>query len=385
MVAAFPYPTGQGTQALVGELARGLSARGHGVHLVCYAHGAFSRPEPFSIHRTPPVPGYRRLRSGPDPIKPLLDAALALRAVQVIRNWGCSLVHAHNYEGALAGWLAARACRVPLVYHAHNLMEDELPSFFDNTVATGGARLLGRLLDRTVPRLADRVIALHQAMADALVSNGVEPERLTVIEPGIDVDFWFSGAKRERQANTVAYCGNLDAYQNLSVLFAAMHRVVRQVPGARLVIATPNDPARARRELEQAGLVSCAEVVFTPDATVTREVLRRCSLAVCPRTSWSGFPIKNINAAAAGCPLVACRGAGFGVEHERTGLLVPDDDAEALAGAVVQLLRDPGQRSMFAEAGREMARSRFSRDRMTAGVERVWRSLMDCEKGCIPA
>ena len=180
MVAACPYPTAQGTQALIGELGRGLHDRGHEVHLVCYHHGAFARPEPFPVHRTPAVPGYRRLRSGPDAAKPALDLLLALRTAQVVRRHGCALIHAHNYEGALAGALAARACGVPLVYHAHNLMADELPRYQRRPTLRPLLRGLGIALDRTVPRLGDRVLALHELLPLCLLGDLLKEDLVPV-------------------------------------------------------------------------------------------------------------------------------------------------------------------------------------------------------------
>ena len=379
MLAACPYPSGQGTQALVGELARGLSARGHRVHLICYAHSASARHEPFAIHRTPAVPGYRRLRSGPDWVKPWLDAALTLRAIQVVRNEGCELIHAHNYEGALAGFLAARATSRPLVYHAHNLMQDELPRYFSSPLAGTAMGLLGAGLDRVVPRLAGKVIALHAPLEEALAGLGVARIQLQVIEPGIDVDFWAQGLgpSQTRDPLQVAYCGNLDAYQNLALLLTAMARVVVRVPGAKLVLATGSDRDEAERLVGRAGLSGHCRVVVCPDAEATRTVLQRSALAVCPRSSPSGFPIKNLNAAAAGCPLVSCRSSAHGLIPGLTGLVVQDDDPEDLARAIVQLLQDPHRGSMLGEAGRVLAREKYSAERMAARVEKLWMEVLE--------
>jgi glycosyltransferase involved in cell wall biosynthesis len=379
MVAACPYPSGQGTQALIGELARGMAARGHRVHLICYAHGGPLRREPFAIHRAWPLPGYRRLRAGPDPIKPLLDLGVAWRAGEVVRRCGCALIHAHNYEGALAGWLAARSTGVPLLYHAHNLMEDELPRYFRGPGTRAAACRLGWALDRSVPRLADRVLALHTPMAEALQRCGVRADRLRVVAPGIDTDAWTPADGAGERAGVglrVAYCGNLDAYQELELLFAAMRRVVAALPGAELLLATPNPLAEARAMARRCGAGAFTRVVVAADPTATRRALAGCALAVCARSSPSGFPLKNLNAAAAGLPLVVCRGAAHGLDPGRSGLVVPDGDARSLADAVVGLLRQPRRRFKLGEAGRELIRARYTRDRMCREVEEEWDALV---------
>ncbi len=376
MVAAMPYPSGQGTQSLLGELCRGLSSRGHQVHLVCYHHAAFRREEPFQVHRIPGVPLYRRLRSGPDFLKPFLDALVLARAVEVVRRFGCQLIHAHNYEGAMAGALAARACRVPCIYHAHNLMEDELPRYFKNRAAARMAGWTGAGLDRTVPRTADRVIALHDRLARALLQRGVAAERLRVVEPGIDAGFW-DGGRPDGSELLVVYAGNLDAYQDLRVLFSAMPRVAARAPGARLVVATMNDPEEAHRLAAVCGAAAVTDVVITPHAEDTRKILHRARVAVSPRSSFSGFPVKNLNAQAAGLPVVACAGSAFGFEPGRTGLSVPDRDPDALAAALVELLQDPGRAHSYGQAGRRLVQERYTRERMIVSVEEVWNAALN--------
>jgi glycosyltransferase involved in cell wall biosynthesis len=376
MVAAMPYPSGQGTQALVGEMARGLTRNGHSIRLVCYHHGAFEREEPFPVHRVRRIPFYRRIRSGPDAVKPFLDLLLAKRTVDVVRQHGCRLIHAHNYEGALAGWIAARACRVPLVYHSHNLMEDELPRYFESRPLIPLAAFAGKSLDRFVPRLADVVIALHEKMGEALRERGVLPERIRVVEPGIDKELWYDDSSRTDTKPIVVYTGNLDNYQDLPILFRAIQEVVTRHNQARLIIATPNDPHEAWRLAVRHGAGTMVDIEVTHDAHSTRKVLQRARVAASPRSSWSGFPVKNLNAAAAGVPVVACQGSAFGVEHNRSGLVVPDHDARSFAGALLDLIRNPEKAASLGEQGRRLVAERYSLGRMLDQIEQVWASVV---------
>ena len=67
LVAACPFPTSQGSQVFIHQLARALAHAGHEVDLVTYGFG-----------ETAGVPSHR-LRAGPSFEKPLWDALLALR------------------------------------------------------------------------------------------------------------------------------------------------------------------------------------------------------------------------------------------------------------------------------------------------------------------
>jgi glycosyltransferase involved in cell wall biosynthesis len=374
MVAACPYPSGQGTQAIIGEMARGLSLRGHRVHLLCYGHGSHRISEPFAIHRIRAWPGYKRLRSGPDAIKPALDALLTLRLIQILRRYPHSLVHAHNYEGALVAWLATRACGHKLIYHAHNLMEEELPGYFASAASQFVARKLGLLLDKSLPAGADQVLALHQPLANQLINRGVDKRRIQVIEPGIDVDFWrFQGEQKKN--NQVVYCGNLDHYQNLDLLMHAFRKVVARQKNARLVLAINNPKQEGKKLIAKHGAFAYCRIVKSPDKRSTRRILHQSLLAVCPRTQASGFPIKNLNGAACGLALVTCRSAAHGVVDGQTGWVVPDNDQEALAEAIVSLLQNRKQANRMGQAGRQWVKKNHSLDKMTQSIESLYHAL----------
>ncbi|MBN2498877.1 MAG: glycosyltransferase family 4 protein [Deltaproteobacteria bacterium] len=375
MVAACPFPSGQGTQALIAELAAALSSRGHEIHLVCYGHGQGSSDGlPFRIHRAPGLPGYSRLRSGPDWVKPWLDALLALTCLRVVRRNGCQLIHAHNYEGLVAGCLAGRLAGAPVVYHAHNWMADELPQYADARALRALAARAGAWLDRSLPRRADRVIALHAGIARALRAAGVEEERIAVVLPGIDAAAWAPGRGAEREADTVVYAGNLDRYQRLPLVFEALARLRARRARLRFLLATPNPLAEAGRMLARHGIGDRTELVQAPSLQACRAVLHRARVAVSARTSPSGFPIKVLDYGAAGLPVVACRPCAHGVEHGQSGFVV-EPEPEALARALDGLLARPALARRMGECAQRMVRERYSAGRMAREVEELWCSV----------
>ena len=255
-------------------------------------------------------------------------------------------------------------------------MEDELPRYFESRPLIPLAAIAGRGLDRFVPRLADAVIALHEKMGEALCKRGVPPERIRVVEPGIDTALWKNETAKAATEPVVVYTGNLDNYQDLPVLFRAMEEVVSRHAQARLLIATPNDPHEAWQLAVRHGAGTFVDIEVTHDAHTTRKVLQCALVAASPRSSWSGFPVKNLNAAAAGVPVVACRGSAFGIEHGRNGLVVPDHDEKAFAGALLDLIRNPDKAASLGKQGRRLVEERYSLDRMLDQIEHVWASVI---------
>ena len=163
-VGAFPYPSPQGSQVYVRGIAKGLAARGHRVSVLCYGYGTTLTDDSYEVLRIPNLSGYNNMRAGPDLIKPLLDLGLAYK-LSTLRP---DIVHVHNYEAPIAEYLAGLRRRLPVVYSAHNLMEEELHTYFKRPMVRKTARKIGRLLDCTIPRRADHCIAIREETVGTL-------------------------------------------------------------------------------------------------------------------------------------------------------------------------------------------------------------------------
>lgn len=359
MVGACPFPVPQGSQTLLRDTALLAQAAGNEVHLVVYGHGVKgSDAAPFAItlHRGRLLPaffpGARRTDAGLSFAKPFLDLSLVNTLRRVIRDHAIQIVHAHNYEALFVAMCAGTR---PIVYHAHNAMADELPHFLPF-----GA-YLGHGIDIWLPRQADCVIAPHAPLADYLRNLGCRD--VEIIPPAIDPDL-FSPAPVTDALPPVVYTGNLDAYQNLPLLYAAMRRVRDTIPAARLVIAT-SCPAS----------IPNADIVPVSDFASLRAVLEQDAVFVCPRVSWSGYPIKLLNAMAAAKPVVCCQSAAHPITHGQNGLAVADNNPEAFAAAIVSLLQNPSLRAQLGAAARQTVIDHHSPAKIASRIHALYSRL----------
>jgi len=280
-------------------------------------------------------------------LKPVADVMLRVALQRLIRSESFDVIHAHNYEGL---WVALQAQSVlPIVYHAHNAMADELPYFLPMKKFS---RTLGRWLDNTLPARADHIIALHQPLADYLVDKGCKKDRITVIPPPCDTEAFAQGPDIHPSSSTpfVLYAGNLDTYQNLDLLRRAMARVKTILPEARLHIATS----------DRADVPWADHVCRITNFAALREILAQDCIVVCPRVSWSGYPIKIVNAMAAGKPIVACRSSAHSLQHMINGYIVEDNDCISFAEALILLIKDPALRRRLGKEARRTACERHS-------------------------
>jgi glycosyltransferase involved in cell wall biosynthesis len=88
-------------------------------------------------------------------------------------------------------------------------------------------------------------------------------------------------------------------------------------------------------------------------------------------THWEGMPLALVEAMAAGCACVASKVPGVEglLDEGRTGLLVPESDAAALADAIEPLLRDPALAARLGAAARERAMAEHGLALMTQRYE----------------
>jgi len=363
LVLAGPATAPRGSQVLVRQLALGLAERGHEVRLVTYG----------SRRMGPPGPRVGRL---------LGDLRLTVRLWRLVAREPIDVIHAHNYEAAIAGLVVARSTARPLVYHGHSALAEELPLYFTSRRVRRLAAQLGRLLDAQVPRRADFCIAVTDELGALLRRGGVTPAGLACIGPTGTPNDVGPPPRAGGDGGLVCYAGNLDGYQNLGFLLRAFARVRVRVPGARLVLVTHADGRAAARLVAHARGV---EVIRAESYDEVRARLAAAAIAVSPRAERSGFPMKLLNYMAAGKAIVASAGSAKGLEDGVTGRVVPDGDEVAFADAIVALLGDAAERGRLGLAARRTVESREAWDAVLDRIEAIYHHVTArAERGLVP-
>lgn len=350
VVLASPYPAPRGSQLLVKHVEEGLRRRGHRVEVVSYGR-------------------WLRDRTGLHPARPLLDLLTLARVLRAARRLRAQVLHAHNYEAGAIGIVASRMLGIPLVYHGHSLMADELPSYAPGPAARRVLARVGAWLDRAVPRRADHCVAVTSALATALRAGGAT--RVTAIRPTADPHEVrsFGAPAAESAMPTICYAGNLDGYQNLALLQEAFRHVRAAMPEARLAIVT-HVPAGRGSTAPEAGV----EIVRATSLADAWRALGRAWVAVVPRVDPSGHPMKVLNYMAAGKAIVATREAAHGLRHDVDAVIVPPEP-KAFASAILCLLRDAERRARLGAAAREAAASDAAWHASMTTLEDVYRGV----------
>jgi len=334
-------------------MARAALAAGHDVHVVTNVDqgGAAIAAEGFQLH---PVP-WRRGSFNPFAF---LSSIFAVR--RIYRRLDPDLVHHVALQPTIVGSLAATGLRCMRLNAIAGLG-------FVFTSATLKARLLRpflRALLRGVlghPRAA--VLVQNSDDQAAVQSLGINRQHIFVIAgSGVETDKLTPLPEPDGPV-TMAFVGRLLDDKGLRCLVRAHDILEQRRQAVRLLIAGDTDPLNPVSipvdEIAAWGRHPGIELLgHVPDI---REVWRAAHIAVLPSRR-EGLPKSLLEAAACGRPIVATDVPGCR-EIARAGLnalLVPPDDAVALADAIAKLAADPALRRSFGEAGRRLVENEFS-------------------------
>jgi len=164
-----------------------------------------------------------------------------------------------------------------------------------------------------------------------------------------------------------------ERYKGHDQLILAWPRVLAEVPDATLVmVGRGDDVERLHAKAAAVGVARSVHFTgFLPDAAV-RAVLRHAAVFAMPSRG-EGFGLVYLQAMRAAVPCLGSRddAAGDVIVDGETGLLVPNQDPDAIAGAVARLLTDESMRRRMGDAGKRRFESLFTYPRFRARLAGV--------------
>jgi glycosyltransferase involved in cell wall biosynthesis len=216
------------------------------------------------------------------------------------------------------------------------------------------------LAERPIPAVYRRAAfhAISESTRDDLVRRGIGLDRIRVIHPGIDTN-WFhpDPAIRRSDHPTFLYVGRLRRYKGIETAIRAVGLARRQGREIRLDIAgLGDDRPRLEGIVARLGLGDLVQFLGFVGETEKRDLLRRSWGLVLPSAK-EGWGIANVEASACGTPAIASDRPGLrdSVQNGRTGFLFPHGDAGALAATLLRLTGDPGLVEQLGAQGRRFA------------------------------
>lgn len=306
-----------------------------------------------------------------------VDLRAPYRLLGFLRQRDIHILHTHLFHANLLGAIVGTLTRTPIIIATRHSME------------IGGVHR--EWMNRLVTSLRDAVVTVSPQVHKVEVDRAhASPTKIADIPGGVEVRAYrvdpnhVDELKRSWDLETgdpvVGTVGRLVDPKGHGHLLDALAKVRSQIAGVKaLLVGDGTLRTEMERRAEALGLSDT--VIFTGIRRDVPEVLALLDVFVLP-SLWEGLPIALLEAMAAGLPVVATRVGGVPevVVEGETGLLVPPRDPEALAQAILTLLRDPDLRQAMGQAGRERVREHFSVDQMVKKTESLYQRLL-AEKG----
>ncbi len=288
----------------------------------------------------------------------------------------------------LAGWLAARRARAPLVMAYQDLFPEVtvlLKDFHSDTINNAL-----QAINRFLCRKADRIVALGETMRQRLIDNkGAPPERTSIIPSWADTKAIVPGSKQNAFARAneldgkfvVMHSGNIGLSQSLETLVEAA-ALLKHVPDLQMVFVGEGvSKADLQRQTQALGLTNVSFLPFQPKERLSESFASADVFVVSLQQGLAGYivPSKLYGILAAGRPYVAavepsCEVASITQSHQ-CGLVAEPSNARALADAILTFYNDRDLTRRFGENARRASVS-FDRSLQVNRYADLFRELV---------
>ncbi|MHB8458849.1 MAG: glycosyltransferase family 4 protein [Candidatus Limnocylindrales bacterium] len=259
---------------------------------------------------------------------------------------------------ALAAWVAAAARRSRFVFEIRDLWPQTLIDLGEMRDGSPGERLL-RTIEAFLVRRAEIVITLLPGVRDYLTERRLPTARVLYLPNGVDLETFdaapaeggelsghvaLSAATRLREEGrfVIGYVGSFGRVNQVATIIRAVVEAERRLPGRIGLLLVGDGPERSALER----LSACGgEIVFAPAIAkrLVPIVLRSLDAAVVHATTTAVYRFgisfnKLFEYMAAARPvLFACATAYDPVVEAGAGVVIPPDDADALASAMLEI------------------------------------------------
>lgn len=360
-------------------LAAQLAAQGHEIVILCrQPAGSDASTHPTIDSPADGTPaGVRVLRVAEDPPHltfehDLVAWTLAMGHAMIraghalLADWRPDVVHAHDWLVTHPAIALADAAGVPLVSTMHATEAGRHSGWLSQPLNQQVHSVEWWLANRS-----DALITCSAAMRDEVGQLfEVPPSTISVLHNGIESLGWqaqpagVAAARRKYNPGgdpLLLFFGRLEWEKGVQDLIAALPKIRRHHPGARLVVAGKGRSAPWLAEQARKRRVA-RSVTFTGHlADGELPALLAVADAVVLPSRYEPFGIVALEAAAVGAPLVASTAGGLGevVLHGKTGLSFAPGDVSALARAVGEVLDEPAAARRRARAAKARLRTDF--------------------------
>jgi glycosyltransferase involved in cell wall biosynthesis len=355
---ASSFPRWGGTEIHILNLSEQLRLRGHSVTIACQpGRWVEGRARELGIPTTPVT--VDRLHDRKD--------MPALR--RFLRDNKVDVLHAHWSQDMIIPPVSAMLEHVPV-----RILSRHLPNSLKNRA---GGWIYSNIL-------FSRVVTVSESVRQTLLTSGMSPGRVDTIHHGTDIVVFGAttqSVSESRQALgvpegaiAVGIVGRVASEKGHKYLFEAIRLLGDRYPLCCVVIGEGPDDEKLQALVQELGIQD--KVIFGGFRSDVNNAINGLDIVAVPSTWAEPCSAAIQQGMVLGKPIIGTLSGGTPemIVEGKTGLLVPVEDANALAEAIGTLAGDANLRMQMGVAGRERVEALFSLSVMTDKIEALYQS-----------
>lgn len=318
-------------------------------------------------------------------INPILDLITLYRVYSKIKAEKYAIVQTHTSKAGVLGRIAARLAGIPIIIHTHHGL-----NFHDNLHPA--LKFVFLKLERYLSSISDRLIMVTELnLEKSLRAKLAAREKFVNIYNGIDFGRFDSPVdiKAKRKAigvfsneRIVGTVGRLCRQKAPQDLIAAIPKILSLHKDVIFVFVGDGELLENMRTMTQKLGVE-SHVRFLGNRDDVPELLQVMDVFVLT-SLWEGMPRSLTEAMYCARPVVATAVDGTPelVQHNKTGILAPPRDIEAISNSIITLLNDEAKAKQMGAAAKRRVAEEFSIEKMISEIEKLYDDLLE-QKGLI--
>ena len=309
-----------------------------------------------------------------DTLKPF-DIKIQHKIVQLIRDEGIHIVHAHGSRAASNMLFPARKLRLPIIYTVHGWSFHDDQNWF--------VRTLRQWSEKLICSMASRVICVSQSNAETgrdcfglkgvdIIENGINLIRFDANNTFKPLRMEFGFTENDFVAGFIARCTKQKAPLEFLHALRLAHEQNSHIKG--LFVGEGDMDADVDQMIEKYGM---NEYVFRSKFRTDVPDLLHTINVYCLPSLWEGLSIALLEAMAMGKAIVATPTDGTKevIVHEENGLVIPYNNPNALADAIIRLYEDHELYHQCGQHARQLVAQRFNAQRVADAVVHIYEQI----------
>ena len=305
-------------------------------------------------------------------MKSKFDLLCGFKIAKIIKNGGYDLIHTHTPRTAMVGRIASILTCVPMVHHVHSPTARDTESPVRNKINT--------LIEKISLLGVSKLIPVSLSLASYLKQQGYKEKLISPVFNGVPTPGNLLEVERPAGVWTIGTVALFRPRKGLEILLEAISILKKKNIEVRLRAVGPFETPEYEKSIQEiCDKFSLNEVIdWTGFCSDVNSEFSNMDIFILPSMFGEGMPMVILEAMAMGVPVIASDVEGIPqvLNQAESGLIVPPNDSQALAGSIEDLIDEKFDWQKIRKNAYDDQVNKYSDFSMAKGVADVYDSVL---------